>query len=142
MQSGFTVILESKKLKSVTVSIVAPSVCHEVMGPDAMILVFWTLSFKHAFSLSSFTLIKRLFAANSLQSCPTLCNPIDSSPPGTSVPGILQIRILGWVAISFSEETLYFLLIYRWVVKIANHPAIFPGYSSLAVDENLLLQLF
>ena len=41
-------------------------------------------------------------AAKSLQSCPTLCNPIDSSPPGSSTPGILQARILGWVAISFS----------------------------------------
>ena len=37
-----------------------------------------------------------------LQSCPTLCDPIDSSPPGSSVPGILQARILEWVAISFS----------------------------------------
>ena len=42
-------------------------------------------------------------AAKSLQSCPTLCNPIDSSPPGSSVPGILQARTLEWVAISFSD---------------------------------------
>ena len=42
-------------------------------------------------------------AAKSLQSCPTLCNPIDSSPPGSPVPGILQARILEWVAISFSN---------------------------------------
>ena len=41
-------------------------------------------------------------AAKSLQSCPTLCHPIDSSPPGSSVPGILQARTLEWVAISFS----------------------------------------
>ena len=45
------------KIKSVTVSIVFPSICHEVMVLDAMILVFWMLSFKSAFSLSSFTLI-------------------------------------------------------------------------------------
>ena len=38
------------------------------------------------------------------KSCPTLCNPIESSPPGSSVPGILQARILEWVAISFSQE--------------------------------------
>ena len=38
--------------------------------------------------------------AKSLQSCPTLCDPLDSSPPGSSVPGILQARILEWVAIS------------------------------------------
>ena len=42
-------------------------------------------------------------AAKSLQSCPTLCNPIDGSPRGSSVPGILQARILKWVAISFSN---------------------------------------
>ena len=42
-------------------------------------------------------------AAKSLQSCPTLCDPIDGSPPGSSVPGILQARILEWVAISFSS---------------------------------------
>ena len=42
-------------------------------------------------------------AAKSLQSCPTLCDPIDSSPLGSSVSGILQARILEWVAISFSN---------------------------------------
>ena len=42
-------------------------------------------------------------AAKSLQSCPTLCDPIDSSPPGFPVPGILQARTLEWVAISFSN---------------------------------------
>ena len=42
-------------------------------------------------------------AARSHQSCPTLRDPIDSSPPGSSVPGILQARILEWVAISFSN---------------------------------------
>ena len=41
--------------------------------------------------------------ARSLQSCPTLCDPIDSSPAGSPVPGILQARILEWVAISFSN---------------------------------------
>ena len=42
-------------------------------------------------------------AAKSLQLCPTLCNSTDGSPPGSSVPGILQARILEWVAISFSN---------------------------------------
>ena len=42
-------------------------------------------------------------AAKSLQSCPTLCDPMDSSPPGSPVPGILQARTLEWVAISFSS---------------------------------------
>ena len=42
-------------------------------------------------------------AAKSLQSCPTLCDPRDGSPPGSPVPGILQARTLEWVAISFSN---------------------------------------
>ena len=42
-------------------------------------------------------------AAKSLQSCPTLCDPVDGSSPGSSVPGILQARILEWIAISFSR---------------------------------------
>ena len=42
-------------------------------------------------------------AAKSLQSCPTLCDPIDRSPPGSPIPGILQARTLEWVAISFSS---------------------------------------
>jgi len=42
-------------------------------------------------------------AAKSLQSCPTLCDPIDGSPPGSPVPGILQARTLEWIAISFSN---------------------------------------
>ena len=49
------------------------------------------------------TLSAAAAAAKSLQSCPTLCYPIDSSPLGSSVPGILQARILEWVAISFSN---------------------------------------
>ena len=50
-------------------------------------------------------------AAASLQSCLTLCDPIDSSPPGSSVPGILQARTLEWVAISFSSA-------WNWKVKV------------------------
>ena len=50
-------------------------------------------------------------AAKSLQSCPTLCNPIDGSPPGSPVPGILQARTLEWVAISVSNA-------WQWKVKV------------------------
>ena len=50
-------------------------------------------------------------AAKSLQSCPTLCDPIDGSPPGSPVPGILQARTLEWVAISFSNA-------WKWKVKV------------------------
>ena len=49
-------------------------------------------------------------AAKSLQSCLTLCYPIDSSPPGSSVPRILQARLLEWVAISFSTDYCYLSL--------------------------------
>ena len=64
LQSSSAVILESPKIKSLTVSTVSPSICHEVMGPDAMILVFWMLGFKPTFSLSSFTFIKGLFSSS------------------------------------------------------------------------------
>ena len=50
-------------------------------------------------------------AAKSLQSCPTLCDPTDGSPPGSTVPGILQARTLEWVAISFS-------IAWEWKVKV------------------------
>ena len=50
-------------------------------------------------------------AAKSLQSCPTLCNPIDGSPPGSAIPGILQARTLEWVPISFSNAG-------KWKVKM------------------------
>ena len=50
-------------------------------------------------------------AAKSLQLCPTLCDPIDGSPPGSPVPGILQARTLEWVAISFSDA-------WKWKVKV------------------------
>ena len=66
LQSPSAVILEPTKIKSDTDSIVSPSICHEVMGQDAMILVFWMLSFKPTFSLSSFTFIKKLSSSSSL----------------------------------------------------------------------------
>jgi len=52
--------------------------------------------------------------AKSLQSCPTLCDPRDGSPPGSPVPGILQARTLEWVAISFSNA-------WKWKVKLLSH---------------------
>ena len=52
-------------------------------------------------------------AAKSLQSCPTLCNPIDGSPPGSPIPGILQARTLEWIAISFSSA-------WKWKVKVSH----------------------
>ena len=64
LQSQSAVILEPPKIKSATVSTVSPSICHEVMGLDALIFVFWMLSFKPTFSLSSFTFIKRLLSSS------------------------------------------------------------------------------
>ena len=57
--------------------------------------------------LPSPTLFIAIAIAKSLQSCPTLCGPIDGSPPGSPVPGILQARTLEWAAISFSNDPLY-----------------------------------
>ena len=64
LHSPSTVILQLKKINSATISTVSPSICHEVMGTDAMIFVFWMLSFKPIFSLSSYTFIKRLFSSS------------------------------------------------------------------------------
>ena len=67
LHSPSAVILEPPKIKSATVSTVFPSIFHEVMGSDGMILVFWMLSFKPTFSLSSFTFIKGFFSSSSLK---------------------------------------------------------------------------
>ena len=66
LQSPSAVILEPKKIKSVNICIVSPSIFHEVMGPNAMILVFWMLSFKSACSLTSYTFNQRLFSSSSI----------------------------------------------------------------------------
>ena len=66
LQPPSAVILEFKKIKSITVSIVYPSICHEVMGLDIKILVFWMFGFNAAFSLFSFNFIKWLFSSSSL----------------------------------------------------------------------------
>jgi len=58
--------------------------------------------------------------AKSLQSCPTLCDPIDGSPPGSPVPGILQERTLEWVAISFSNA-------WKWKVKVKSLSRVWPS---------------
>ena len=50
-------------------------------------------------------------AAKSLQSCPTLCDPIEGSPPGSAIPGILQARTVEWVAFSFSKKVLLMIKI-------------------------------
>ena len=80
-----TLMAESEELKSFLMKVKEES---EKVG--------WKLSIQK-------TKIMASSAAKSLQSCPTLCDPIDGSPPGSAIPGILQARTLEWVAISFSN---------------------------------------
>jgi len=65
-------------------------------------MVVWSWIFESSYLLEM-TQWNAAAAAKSLQSCPTLCDPIDGSPPGSPIPGILQARTLEWVAISFSN---------------------------------------
>ena len=72
---------------------------------------WFTYCWSLAWRILSMTLLACAAAAKSLQLCLTLCNPRDSSPPGSLVPGILQARTLEWVAISFSSA-------WKWKVKV------------------------
>ena len=69
-----------------------------------------SIDFKHT-KWSAYIVGSATAAAKSLQSCPTLCDPIDGSPPGSPVPGIVQARTLEWVAISFPNTG-------KWKVKV------------------------
>ena len=98
LQSTSAVILEPRRVKSAAVSTLSPSICHEVTEPDAMILVFWILSFKPTFSFSSFTFIKRRFTSSSISATRVMSSaylrllvflPAILIP---ACPSILQIR--------------------------------------------------
>ena len=83
---------------------------------------------------------KFLLAAKSLQSCPTLCNPVDGSPPGSRVHGILQARVLEWVAIAFSKIPLSIATIH-----LHNGQSSSLHYFTVATSdtfENLVLNSF
>ena len=71
-------------------------------------------------------------AAKSLQSCPDLCDPIDGSPPGSPVPGILQARTLEWVAICFSSA-------WKWKVKLLSHvrPSVTPWTAAFQAPPSM-----
>ena len=71
----------------------------------------YTHTYIHKYIYTHMCIYTHICYAKSLQSCPTLCNPIDGSPPGCPVPGILQARTLEWVAISFSNA-------WKWKVKV------------------------
>ena len=90
---------QKQKTKSVTVS---PSISHEVMGPDAMILIFWMLSFKPTFSLSSFTFIKRFFSSFLLSSIRVV----------SSAYLRLLIFLLAILILAFASSSLAFLMMY------------------------------
>ena len=72
-------------------------------------MIIW-IKFTHSCSFG-LLIASAAAAAKSLQSCPTLCDPMDGIPPGSPVPGILQARTLEWVAISFSNA-------WKWKVKV------------------------
>ena len=109
-------------------------------------LVFWSLC--RDYHLGTMVQSTSKYAAKSLQSCPTLCDPRDCSPPGSPIPGILQARTLEWVAITFSNA-------WKWKVKVKSpscvrllatpwtarllHPWDFPGKST-GVGCHCLLQ--
>ena len=98
----------------------------------------WGKNEKHSRLQVPLSLLAAAAAAKSLQSCLTLCDPIDGSPPGSAVPGILQARILEWVAISFNAWKWKWS---HWVVSNSQrphwlqptrplHPWDFPGEST------------
>ena len=82
-----------------------------VLYVNSDVLNYQLLDTESHFLLSLPMLIHAHYAATAatkvLQSCPTLCDPIDRSPPGSSVPGILQARMLEWVAISFANACMH-----------------------------------
>ena len=110
--STSAVFLEPKKIKSVTASTFSPSICYEVIGPDAMSLVFLMWSFKPDFTLLFHPHQESLYFLFTFchwkwklvtRLCPTLWKPMDCSLPGSFVHGILQAKLLECVVISFSD---------------------------------------
>ena len=124
LQWQFTVILETKKRKSVNISTFSPSICHEVKGPDAMILVFWMLSFKPAFSLSSFTFTKSFFSSSSFSATRVVPSV---SEFGDSPPSNLDS--------SFHSSSLAFHMKYHTIALISHASKVMlkilkPGFSN------------
>ena len=95
-------------------------------------MIFWP-RFPGAEQLSS------VAAAKLLQSCPTLCDPIDSSPPGSSTPGILQARILEWVAISFSNACMHAKSLQLCLTLCDPMDSSPPGSSVLRILQAIIL---
>ena len=129
LQSPSAVISEPKKIKSLIVSTVFPSICHEVMGPDSMISVFWMLSFKPCFSLSSFTFIRRLVRSSSLSAI----RMVSSAWPGPPELGAQSLvsgspgQSRSWPP--FRTVMLCFVLLSGWLFNLIQQVSteLFPG---------------
>ena len=106
--------------------------------------IFWTQRWKPGllhWQADSFTIeppgvpqIRHCYVAKSLQSCPTLCDPIDGSPPGSPVPGILQARTMEWAAISFSNA-------WKWKWK-GSRSVVSDSSQPLGLQPTRLLRLW
>ena len=131
LQSAWAVILEPKKIKSVTVSTLSSSICHEVMGPDAMILVF-----KPAFSLFSFTFNKRLFISSSFSALRVV-----SSAHLRLLIFLPAILIPAWNDPIYSIFTLYQYCV-NVIPNFPIHPTPTPSPSPLGVQPVCLYSGF
>ena len=130
LQSSSTVILELPKIKSATVS----TICHEVMGPDAMISVFWMLSFKPTFSLSSFTFIKRLFSYSSLSAIRVVSHTTLEIDASISTPTVIdQVLVISNLDNFFLSHnlSLFQVILNTGLVFVKSHCYhIFPLYKN------------
>ena len=145
LQSPSAVILEPRKIKW---AIVSPSICHALMGLDAMILVFWMLSFKPTFLLSSFTFFKRLFSS-SLSAIRVVSSEylrllifllaILIPACASSSPLFLMMYLAYKRQVRWSDIPIYFRIFHRW--RQVNIPI----FNVKLTDEdtfNQVLQLF
>ena len=136
-------ILEPKKIKSVSVPIVSPSICHEVMGPDPMIFIFWMLNWKPAFSLSSFIFIKRLFSSSLLSAIRVVSSAYLRLLRFLSaiVPGSYAVLLFTASDFTFSSRQIqnwesFLLWLSHFILSgaISNCPPLFPSRVSLVAQ--------
>ena len=139
LQSQSTVILEPKKrrgtkelLDEPTVSVVYLFICHEVMGLDTMSLVFWMLSFKPAFSLSSFTFIKKLFSSSSFSAIMVVSSAYLRIANGPARMQIKYSRARSHLLYVTWRQYSYALII--WARYPKNHPPPPPHPHSVSAD--------
>jgi len=132
LQSPSAVILEPPKIKSLTVSLVSLSICHEVMGLGAMILVFWILSFKPTFSVSSFIFIKRLFSSSLLSAIRVV-----SSAYLRLLIFLLEILIPSCASSTYTHTHSGILLSHKkeWNCAICNYPDGPQGYYVKGISQ-------